>query len=82
VKSQYTFIYGQQLGKHFRGNEYASNNPVTYIISNSLCFLRGPCKVVIKKKSVEKNIVEFRDASLLGAEELNLIESSELSVSG
>jgi hypothetical protein len=29
-----------------------------------MCFLRGPCKVVIKKSSVEKNWVEFRDASL------------------
>jgi hypothetical protein len=29
-----------------------------------LCFLRGPCKVVIMKSSVEKNRVEFRDASL------------------
>jgi hypothetical protein len=31
-----------------------------------MCFLRGPCKVVIKKISVEKNKVEFRDASLPG----------------
>jgi hypothetical protein len=49
-----------------------------------LCFLRGPCKVVIKKSSVEKNRVEARDASLpgyeLGAEELNLIEFLELAV--
>jgi hypothetical protein len=33
-----------------------------------LCFLRGQCKVVIKKSSVEKNGVEFRDASLPGYE--------------
>jgi hypothetical protein len=33
-----------------------------------LCFLRGQCKVVIKKSSVEKNKVEFRDASLTGPE--------------
>jgi hypothetical protein len=33
-----------------------------------LCFLRGPCKVVVKKSSVEKNLVEFRDASLQGYE--------------
>jgi hypothetical protein len=33
-----------------------------------LSFLRGPCKVVIKKSSVEKNGVEFRDASLPGYE--------------
>jgi hypothetical protein len=32
-----------------------------------LCFLRGPCKVVIKKSSVESR-VEFRDASLPGHE--------------
>jgi hypothetical protein len=28
------------------------------------CFLRGPCKVVMQKGSVEKNWVGFRDASL------------------
>jgi hypothetical protein len=33
-----------------------------------LCFLRSPCKVVIKKSSIEKNRVEFRDASLPGYE--------------
>jgi hypothetical protein len=33
-----------------------------------LCFLRGPCKVVIKKNSVESSRVEFRDASLPGYE--------------
>jgi hypothetical protein len=33
-----------------------------------LCFLRGPCKVVIKKCSVEKNRFEFRDASPPGYE--------------
>jgi hypothetical protein len=32
------------------------------------CFLSGPYKVVIKKSSVEKNGVEFRDASLPGYE--------------
>jgi hypothetical protein len=32
------------------------------------CFLRDPCKVVIKKSSVEKRRVEFRDASLPGYE--------------
>jgi hypothetical protein len=31
-----------------------------------LCFLRGLCKAVIRKNSVEKNGVEFRDASLPG----------------
>jgi hypothetical protein len=31
-----------------------------------LCFLRGPCKVGIKKNSFEENGVEFRDASLTG----------------
>jgi hypothetical protein len=40
-----------------------------------LCFLRGQCKVVIKRSSAEKNFVEFRDpaywAMSLGAEELN-----------
>jgi hypothetical protein len=30
-----------------------------------LSFLRGPCKVVIKKNSVVKNGVEFRDVRLL-----------------
>jgi hypothetical protein len=33
-----------------------------------LCFLRGPFKLVIKKSSIEKNGVEFRDASLPGYE--------------
>jgi hypothetical protein len=33
-----------------------------------LWFLRGPCNVVIKKSSVAKNRVEFRDASLPGYE--------------
>jgi hypothetical protein len=33
-----------------------------------LCFLRGPCRVVIKKSSVEKSLVVFRDASLPGYE--------------
>jgi hypothetical protein len=33
-----------------------------------LCFLRGFCKVVLNKNSVEKNGVEFRDASLPGYE--------------
>jgi hypothetical protein len=33
-----------------------------------LCFLLGPCKVVIKKSTVEKNRFEFRDASLPGYE--------------
>jgi hypothetical protein len=32
-----------------------------------LCFL-GPCKVVMKKSSVEKSRVEFRDVSLPGYE--------------
>jgi hypothetical protein len=36
--------------------------------SEGLCFLRRACKVVIKKSSVEKNWVEFRDASLPGYE--------------
>jgi hypothetical protein len=33
-----------------------------------LCFLRGACKVVIKKSSVKKSRVEFRDPSLPGYE--------------
>jgi hypothetical protein len=35
-----------------------------------LCFLSGPCKVVIQKSSVEavQRKVEFRDASLPGYE--------------
>jgi hypothetical protein len=33
-----------------------------------LYFLRGPCKIVIKISSVEKNAVAFRDASLPGYE--------------
>jgi hypothetical protein len=40
-----------------------------------LCFRRGPCKVVVKKSSVEK-LVEFWDASLpgyaLGSREIEL----------
>jgi hypothetical protein len=36
-----------------------------------MCFLSGPCKVVIKKISVEKSRVEFRDAGPPGYEELN-----------
>jgi hypothetical protein len=31
-------------------------------------FSGGPCKVVIQKISVEKNRIEFRDASLTGYE--------------
>jgi hypothetical protein len=34
----------------------------------TMCFLLGSCKVVIEKGSVEKNWVEFRDASLPGYE--------------
>jgi hypothetical protein len=30
--------------------------------------VRGPCKVVINKSSIEKSRVEFRKASLLGYE--------------
>jgi hypothetical protein len=37
-------------------------------IIERLCFLRGPCKVVIEKISVESSRVEFRDASLPGHE--------------
>jgi hypothetical protein len=41
-----------------------------------LCFLRGPCKVVIKKSSVEKKGVKLQDASLpryeLGNREIEL----------
>jgi hypothetical protein len=33
-----------------------------------LCFLRDPCKVVIKKSSAEKGRAEIRDASLPGYE--------------
>jgi hypothetical protein len=33
-----------------------------------LYFLRGPCKLVIKKSSGEKNRVEFRDSGLPGYE--------------
>jgi hypothetical protein len=35
-----------------------------------LCFLQGPCKVIIKKDSEagRSSIAEFRDASLLGYE--------------
>jgi hypothetical protein len=39
-----------------------------FITIERLYFLRGPCKVVIKKCSVEKNGVEFLDASLAGYE--------------
>jgi hypothetical protein len=64
---------------HSRGNKHASNNRVTSVAMQRrykhtfptierLCFLYGPCKVVIKKSSDEKSKVEFRDASLLGYE--------------
>jgi hypothetical protein len=50
------------------------------------CFLRGPCKMVIKKNSVEKSILQSsfetpacQDMSF-GVEELNSVESSELAV--
>jgi hypothetical protein len=33
-----------------------------------LCFLHGTYKVVLQKSAVEKNRVEFRDASLPGYE--------------
>jgi hypothetical protein len=52
----------------------AVNTPLKIIVR--LCFLRGPCKVVIKKSSVEKSRDEFRDASLPGYElEIELRES-------
>jgi hypothetical protein len=37
-------------------------------IIEKLCLLRDPCKVVIKKNSVEKSGVEFRVTNLLGYE--------------
>jgi hypothetical protein len=40
----------------------------TFPTIERLCFLRGPCKGVIRKSAVEKNIVEFRDASMPGYE--------------
>jgi hypothetical protein len=39
-----------------------------FLTIKGLCFLRGPCKVVIKKSSVEKGRVESRDAILTGYE--------------
>jgi hypothetical protein len=62
-----------------RGNKYACSNRVISVAIQlrckyafptieMLCFLRGPCKHVIKKSSVEKKLVEFRDASLPGYE--------------
>jgi hypothetical protein len=36
--------------------------------TTALYFLRGPCKVIIKKISVEESRVELRDASLPGYE--------------
>jgi hypothetical protein len=38
----------------------------TFPTIERLCFLSGPCKVVIKNSSVEKNWVTFQDASLPG----------------
>jgi hypothetical protein len=53
-------------------------------IIERLCFLRGPCKVVAKKSSVEKSQSSFETAACqdmsVGAEELNCVESSELAV--
>jgi hypothetical protein len=41
-----------------------------FLAIERLCFLRGPCKVVIKKSSAEavQRRVEFRDANLPGCE--------------
>jgi hypothetical protein len=39
-----------------------------FLRKERLCFLRGPCKVVLKKSSVESGRVEFRDPNLPGYE--------------
>jgi hypothetical protein len=56
----------------------------TFPIIERLCFLRGPCKVVIKNSSVEKSqssleTLACRDMSL-EAEELELTGIPELTV--
>jgi hypothetical protein len=72
---------------HSRGNEYASNSRVTSIAIQQCCkhafptierlyFLCDPCKVVIKKSSVEAvEELSFENPACwdmsLGAEELN-----------
>jgi hypothetical protein len=74
VKSE-TSIARQLLGKHSRGNEYASNNRITSVAMQRLCktafstierlrFVRGPCRRVIKKGREDRLSVEFRDANL------------------
>jgi hypothetical protein len=40
----------------------------TFSTIERVCFLHGPCKVVIKKSSAEESRVEFGDASLPGYE--------------
>jgi hypothetical protein len=56
-------LLGNDSVTHSRGNKYESNNRVTSVAMQRrckhdsstierLCFLRGPCKIVIKKSSV------------------------------
>jgi hypothetical protein len=68
-------IARHRLGKHIPAEANARNRTSTarqriskQAFSNKACFLRGPCKVVIKKSSVEENGVEFREASRPGYE--------------
>jgi hypothetical protein len=74
VKSEETFTARQLLGKHIRGNEYASNNRITSVamqrhckhssITVRICSLRGPCRGVIKRTKKIVWVSEFLDASL------------------
>jgi hypothetical protein len=71
VNSEKTFITRQRFREHILA---ATNTQATQCCKHvfptiyRLCFLCGPCKVVIKKSSVEKSRVEFWDASLPGYE--------------
>jgi hypothetical protein len=95
VKSEETSIPRQRISKHIpaASNAHATIEPVSkqrIDKRNSKGyrwkrrFLFGPCRMVIKKSSVEKSWLRFetpacQDVSL-GAEELNRVESSELVV--
>jgi hypothetical protein len=93
-------IARQRLGKHIPARANARDNRASIArqrrgnqtprASYRLCFLRGPCKVVIRSVRQYRSTMEQysrvrsrasrRHPASLGAEELNWVESSELSV--
>jgi hypothetical protein len=80
VKSEETITARQMLGKHIpAANEYTSSNRITSVAmqrhynhafstTERLCFLRDPCREVIKRTKKVAWVSEFRDVSLPGYE--------------